>query len=305
MISETSASQFKLAESANISMKKVCLFNYAEMANFHGYRIETFDPLAYFPKGAHWSLSELISWGDVGYNHRRALTAGVAGVDRLYRERNPNYMRMLGDFIDRFRDFDLIVMSTYNFIHPEVLIRELKKPIKVLGFIDDPYSTYMRGIPYLWAFDAAFFISPGYIDDLTFDEAIKRWGGKPAMWWPLVPFPYSKPEQDNEDFFRKRDVDLVYVGNPSASKVERLIRLKSHFRDRMKIHGRWPFKGYLGFIRGLLGKHIYPYRVTSLTPEIAPSFIGGPRSVSTCMFRNILMRRATCGCMKLQLTACS
>lgn len=248
-------------------MKNVCLFNFPDMPNFHGYRIETFDPLAYFPKGSHWSLSDLFSWGHVGYDHRRAITAGAAGVDRLYRERNPNYMRMIGDFVDRFRDFDLIVMGTYNFIHPEILTRELKKPIKVMGFIDDPYSTYIRGIPYLWAFDGAFFISPGYIDDQSFEEAIQRWGDKPAMWWPLVPYPYSRSEKADMEFFQKRDVDVVYVGNPSASKVERLTKLKRHFGKRMRIHGRWPLKGYLGLARVLLGKPIYPHRVTSLAPE--------------------------------------
>lgn len=247
-------------------MKKVCLFNYPEMADFHGYRIETFDPLSYFPKGSHWSLSDLIVWGMNGYYQRRALTASAAGVDRLYRERNPHYMRMLSDFIERFRDFDVIVMSTYNFIHPEVLARELQKPIKVLGFIDDPFTTLRCGIPYLWAFDGAFFISPGYIDDLPFKEAIRRWSAKPAMWWPLVPFPFSLPKKADEVFFRKRDVDVTYVGNPSASKAERLIRLKHHFGERMRIHGRWPLNGYYGLVRGLFpDKRIYPHRVTSLT----------------------------------------
>ncbi|BCX12105.1 MAG: hypothetical protein KatS3mg067_1043 [Thermosynechococcus sp.] len=249
-------------------MKKVCLFNFPPMENFHGYRIESFDPLSYFPKGARWSLMDLIIWGLNGWDQRRSLfDFGAAGVDRLYRERNPHYMRMVGDFIDRFRDFDLIVMSTYNFIHPEVLVRELKKPVKVLGFIDDPLSTYLRGIPYLWAFDGAFFISPGYIDDLLFEDAIRRWTDKPATWWPLVPFPYQRPANADETFFRNRDVDIVYVGNPSASKVERLIRLKRHFGARLRVHGRWPFKGYAGFVRGLFGKPVYPHRVTSLTGE--------------------------------------
>lgn len=248
-------------------MKKVCLFNYPPMENFRGYRIETFDPLSYFPTGSRWTLTDLFTWGLNGWDQRRALTAGAAGVDRLYRERNPHYLRMVGDFIDRFRDFDLIVMSSYNFIHPELLVRELKKPVKVLGFIDDPLSTYLRGIPYLWAFDGAFFISPSYIDDLTFDRAIDRWCGKPATWWPLVPFPYQRPERADEDFFRDRDVDVVYVGNPSASKVDRLLALKRHFGPRLRVHGRWPFKGYVGYVRGLFGKPVYPYRVTSLSSE--------------------------------------
>ncbi|MEW5781112.1 MAG: glycosyltransferase family protein [Pseudomonadota bacterium] len=248
-------------------MKKVCLFNFPPMENFHGYRIESFDPLSYFPKGSRWPLTDLILWGLNGWDQRRALTAGAAGVDRLYRERNPHYMRMVDDFVDRFRDFDLIVMSTYNFIHPEILVRELKKPVKVLGFIDDPLSTYLRGIPYLWAFDGAFFISPSYIDNLLFDKAMERWGGKPATWWPLVPFPYQRPKHADEAFFSDRDVDVVYVGNPSASKVERLIRLKRHFGHRLRVHGRWPFNGYLGFVRGLFGKPVYPHRVRSLTVE--------------------------------------
>lgn len=248
-------------------MKKVCLFNYPSLADFHGYQLDTFDPLSYFSKGARRSYAELVKSGLEGWDRRRALTAGAAGVDRLYRERDPDYMRMIGDFVDRFRDYDLIVMSTFNFVHPEVLVRELKNPIKVLGFIDDPLSTYTRGIPYLWAFDGAFFISPSYIDNLPFDAAINRWGGKPVTWWPLVPFPYQRPERSDEAFFRDRDVDIVYVGNPSASKVDRLIGLKRHFGSRLRVHGRWPFKGYVGYVRGLLGKPIYPHRVSSLSPE--------------------------------------
>lgn len=244
-------------------MKRVCLFNYPAMPDFHGYRIETFDPLAYFPKGSQWTLSDLLHWGHVGFDHRRAITAGAAGIDRLYREGDGNYMRMVGDFVDRFRDFDLIVMSTYNFVHPEVLVQELRKPIKILGFIDDPYSTYLRGIPYLWAFDGAFYISPSYNEHSLFHEALENWGCANHRWWPLVSFPFDRPDM-SERFFAQRDLDLIYVGNPSKSKVERLIRFKKHFGDRFRVHGRWPFKGYLGFVRGLLGKPVYPYRVTSL-----------------------------------------
>lgn len=247
-------------------MKRVCLFNYPPMDDFHGYRLETFDPFPYFSEEPRWGFNDFLHWGHAGYDKRRAITAGAAGVDRLYRDRDPAYMRMLGDFIDRFRDFDVIVMSSFNFIHPEVLATELKKPIKVLGFIDDPYSTYTRGIPYLWAFDGAFFISPSYIDDVPFGEAIARWGNKPATWWPLVPFPFQRPDSADEAFFRNRDAEVVYVGNPSATKVERLIQLKRHFGERLHVHGRWPFKGYVGFVRGVLGKPIYPHRVTSLSP---------------------------------------
>src|ERR1017187_7522631 len=123
-------------------MKNVCLFNYPPMDDCFGYRLETFDPMRYFEKDAHWPLIDALSWGRNGYYKRRAIAIRAAGVDKLYRERDPAYMKMIGDFVDKFRHFDLIVMSTYNFIHPEILARELSKPIKVLGFIDDPTSPY-------------------------------------------------------------------------------------------------------------------------------------------------------------------
>src|SRR5262249_4336000 len=157
--------------------------------------------------------------------------------------------------------------ATFNFLHPEVLHRLLPKPTKILGFVDDPHSTYLRGIPYLWAFDGAFFISPGYMDELHFSEAISRWTAKPTRWWPLVPRPFQRPTSSGDQFFAQRDIDVVYVGNPTGSKTDRLIQFKRHFGDRIRIHGRWRFRGWFGVARGLLGKPIYPGRITSLSNE--------------------------------------
>jgi hypothetical protein len=213
------------------------------MTNVGGYDIETFDPLGYFPKKSSWSLGDFINEGRNGYYHRRAVVLGASGVDRLYRERNGNYMRMAQDFVERFRHFDVIIMSTYNFLHPEILHRELARPTKILGFIDDPHSTYLRGIPYLWAFDGAFYISPSYIDGLAFADALARWTNKPTMWWPLVPFAFDQPVSSDAAFFRERDIELVYIGNPTGTKMERLIRLRRHFGNRLRIHGRWRLKG--------------------------------------------------------------
>lgn len=44
-------------------MKRVCLFDFPPTDDFHGYRIESFDPLAYFPKTSRWLPSDLIVWG--------------------------------------------------------------------------------------------------------------------------------------------------------------------------------------------------------------------------------------------------
>jgi spore maturation protein CgeB len=85
------------------------------------------------------------------------------------------------------------------------------------------------------------------------------------MWWPLVPSEFDRPSASDRAFFSDRDVDLVYVGNPTGSKMDRLILLKRHFGDRLRIHGRWHLKGYLGIARGLLGMPVFPGRISSLT----------------------------------------
>jgi spore maturation protein CgeB len=178
----------------------------------------------------------------------------------MYRDRDPRYMRAVGEFVDRFRDHDLVVMATYNFLHPEILVNELKKPIKVLGFVDDPYSTYVRGVPYLWAFDGAFYVSPSYDERTLMPEALERWGCDRHYWYPIA-LKADKAEPTAE-FFGDRSVDLVYVG---AAKVDRLAELKKHFGSRFVVHGRWAHKGYFGYTRALAGRPLYPSRVTPIT----------------------------------------
>jgi hypothetical protein len=250
-------------------MFNVCLFNPPEKKfDINDCHVETFDPMAYFDGANSFTTRDFIAGGLNGYIKRRALIH-AEGVDRLFRDRDPAYMRMIRDFLDRFHDFDLVVMGTYNFIHPEILIHELRKPIKILGFVDDPHSTYVRGIPYLWAFDGAFYISPSYDERFLFDEALKIWGCEHTYWWPLTQ-PFPLPER-GEEFFVNRSKDVVYVGNPTLTKIDRLIDLKKHFDRRLHIHGRWRAHGYYGLLRGLLGQRIYWNRVTSLTSEARAS----------------------------------
>lgn len=245
-------------------MKRVCLLNFPPLGDFHGYHIETFDHLSYFGKYEHSGWDELVRGGANAFFKQRGMQNNAETVDRLYREREPSYMRMMRDFVDRFHDFDLIIMAHNNFLHPEILFHELKKPIKVLGFIDDPYSTYIRGIPYLWAYDGAFHISPSYDERTLFEEALEKWGCNHHLWWPLVFFP-SEYREPTQEFFENRYVDMAYVGNPTLGKVDRLIKLKRHFSTRFEVYGRWRFNGYAGIVRGMFGKPIYWHRVRSIS----------------------------------------
>lgn len=239
-------------------MKRVCYFNSpATAGEFAGYELSTLDPLPYFTRAAPF-------WRRRRVRARLAALLSAQGVDALYRERDPDYMRFVGDFVDAYRSASLLIMATYNPIHPEVLQRELPLPTKVLGFIDDPYSTYVRGIPYLWAFDGAFFTSPGYNLNHRFADALHGFGCKALHWFPLVTSPHPAVEAD-ERFFHERDIDLFYVGGSYGNKTTRLAQLKRHFGSRLRVHGRWAYGGHAGWLRGLAGKPIYPYRVTPLS----------------------------------------
>lgn len=185
-------------------------------------------------------------------------------------------------------------MLNYNFIHPEILYK-LKKPIKVLGFADDPYSTYIRGIPYLWAFDAAFYTSPGYSNNIDFSTGINRWTEIPTMWWPLVTSKFDRPSIPSDDFFKNRNIDLVYVGNYCGPKLERLIRLKKHFGERLRVHGHWPLNGYIGIARALKGRPLYPHRVTALSASARTSLYWNTK---ICINMHVSDSPSECGNMR-------
>ncbi len=251
-------------------MAKICLFYWHKAGSIDGHQVEQFDPNEHFRARDVLELRDLLSDGWNGYSKRRAMLSG-AGIDKLYRSRDPTYLRMADEFVERFRDFDLIVLA-YNFIHPDILVSALAKPIKILGFIDDPYSTYQRGISFLWAFDGAFYISPSYNECWLFTEALRRWGCTNSHWWPLTQ-PLDLPLRSQE-YFERRDVDLVYVGNPHPNKLGRLAELKRKFGDRFRVHGRWRMAGMAGWTGLISGKPVYWRRVTSLSQAERCSLYG-------------------------------
>jgi hypothetical protein len=239
------------------------------MEDFHGYSIDSLDPGPYF---AHGNSAR----GGAKFLYE------AKWIDEMYRDRNPSYMRFIGDFVDKFKNADLLITATYNPIHPEVLSRDLRKPIKVLGFIDEPGSTYIRGIPYLWAFDGAFYITPSFNERSLFADALERWGCDQSYWYPQVPprlnardtadiWPLVAPRAEalrrGDGFFRERDIDLIYVGQQYGPKVDRLTKLKNRFGSRFKVYGRWPLAGYGGFARWLKGKPALWTRVRAISDE--------------------------------------
>ncbi len=230
---------------------KVLLFrDFPKQISLPGYDIRISDPFAKVEPSRHFNIAEFISGGRDNYFFRSRLYS-AAGVDRLYRQRDPLYMRLVEEFVEDARDRDILILANYNPIHPEILANELRKPIKILGFVDDPFSSYVRGTPYLWAFDGAFYISPSYDERNLFKDKMLAWGVRNSVWWPLVPHPFTHLEP-TERFFRARDIDLLYVGKPYGAKIDRLTQIRRRFGKRFRIVGQWPLRGYFGLVRGVL-----------------------------------------------------
>lgn len=184
-------------------------------------------------------------------------------VDELYRERDQTYLRDMEALIAILEPYDILIFSTYCPIHPEIISRRLSSKIKVLGFTDDPHSTYERGIPFLWAFDAAYYISPGYSPTKGFESFMQDVGMAKATWLPLAQ-PIDYPELTYHQIL-DRKVTVSYVGCPTGSKVDRLRELSQAFGKDLALYGRWRMKGYFGYFRPFVGEKVFPRRVRSIS----------------------------------------
>ena len=247
-------------------IKKVCFFKGVGKSIIGNYQVERFSDVNFFPS--------LTSFEKFNIGIRRLFNQNIQNpqrgilfaeeVHRHWLKQTPWYIELVEYFKETYSEYDAVIMSTYCPIHPEV-IASMKKPIKVLGFIDEPNSTYIRGVPYLWAFDGAFYISPSYDDFNSMSDQLTSWGCSDSYFWPLCAT--HNRFSSEPSFFENRSVDIAYVGNYYGTKVDRLIKLKKHFGSRMALHGRWPLKGSIGITRPLIGKPIFPYIVHSLTKD--------------------------------------
>jgi len=245
--------------------KKVVFFDFPYQGRVGDYEIVSFDPRKYFSGGDHFDWNELITSGLNGFLKHRGIALHAEILDQLYRDRDPAYFRLLRDFADLHGDADIILMAQYNFLHPDFLFHELKHATKILGFIDDPFSTYRSGIPYLWAFDGAFYISPSYDERTLFPDALDRWGCHSYYWWPLVTQRFIRPPDVGDGLFSQRDVDLIYIGKGNRWKIQRLTKLLNRYKNRFIVHGSWRVRGYVGILRSLIGKPAFVRRVTSIS----------------------------------------
>jgi glycosyltransferase involved in cell wall biosynthesis len=189
-------------------------------------------------------------------------------VDNLWRSGDHRMNKMLEAFLRVNADADVIFCAPSNPFPPEWLYQHFAGRARlVLGCIDDPVVTYRRTIPTAWCFDGAFYVSPSYTEQLTMSEALSLWGCPRSFWWPLC-YAHAGDEQHRrrvESSWRTRTAGVIYVGNLYRGKYVRLAAAKALLGDPLSIHGRWPLKGYAGYLASLKGLPVLPYRVTPLS----------------------------------------
>lgn len=222
----------------------------------NNYRIHYFNPFKYYPSKSF---------------------TDIQNVENLYRSNDRPYKELLQSFYDTYKDVDVIVANWVNPFHPEWLFMNFPDAIKIYGCIDDPVTTYKRTAASIWAFDGAFYVSPGYDDCFYMDEILKAMG-VPSFWWPMS---YGRITNEHvmrvRESFKSKTKSIVYIGNLYGPKFERLVKFKKAFGKDFSIYGRWPLAGFGGMLLGpfrFFGKLggsqkscFFPYRVRSITEQ--------------------------------------
>jgi spore maturation protein CgeB len=99
-------------------------------------------------------------------------------------------------------------------------------------------------MPYSYAFDHIFTVTPSYNSKVSMPDQFKKWGAKNASYVPLgaISSQFQNLEQDFI-FNRTRQNELVFVGSSTTlERNEKLFEIKKHFKNRFVLRGQWGWK---------------------------------------------------------------
>ncbi|SNY15309.1 Spore maturation protein CgeB [Orenia metallireducens] len=188
-------------------------------------------------------------------------------LDELYRNKNSKLMKMYSDFKKIAKDYDIVISTTYNVLHPDFLFDNLKNvTYLILAEIDGPMSSYIRTVPYVHGFDFAYSISPicnseGY----SFPQRLKDWGVNDSAWVPILNVAENKDLSIENIHDKERNIDLIYIGNASTKKLPNLRMLKKEFKNKFKLYGRFKYFGYEGLLKSIYFKQpLFYWRISSI-----------------------------------------
>jgi spore maturation protein CgeB len=166
-------------------------------------------------------------------------------LDVEYRHKEHGLTKLYNKVTSLIKDFDIFFVLDVNVYHPDFL--EKLSIYKAFYSFDDPDASFLRSMPYAYAFDHIFTVTPFYNSEVTMPDQFIKWGAKNATFIPLGAISSQFITLDeNVIFNRNRSVDMVFVG--SSTTIERnnkLFALKNHFKHQFQIYGQWHWKNNL------------------------------------------------------------
>lgn len=187
---------------------------------------------------------------------------------RLYEDNDPKLINLYNKISQLAESYDVFIVTQSHVYLPE-FIKTLNNIYTVFYSGDDPDSSEICSKPYVEYYDHIFAAGLNFDEKRKITDQFLEWGAKKADWWPLG---FRGDTYNNnlkiEDFYnKKRDIDLVFIGNITDNRLDRIIQLKRSF-PQMKIYSRIflnkflkiPINAYLSFkSRQIFGGQYLPH----------------------------------------------
>jgi spore maturation protein CgeB len=166
-------------------------------------------------------------------------------LDEAYRRKESGLMKLYSYVESIIGEFDAFIVLDVNVFHPDFL--EKLSVYKAYYSFDDPDASFLRVMPYAYAFDHVFTVTPIYNSERTMPDQFKKWGVRFATFLPLGAISSQFRTIDESFVFsQKRPVELVFVGTATtAERNAKLFQVKKHFKNRFAIYGHWHWKANL------------------------------------------------------------
>lgn len=163
--------------------------------------------------------------------------------EKFFNENREGYEKIYQWILDYLQENEIhtcIFFGNVIWWHMDFLNVLKKHSIACSYIVDDDVEEVANRIsrPYVKYFDWAFCGSVYYKDEKTFmKDKYLEWWAKRAAFVPLW-FCFDKYVPNKAPDFDNRTTDLIYVWWVYFKKVIRIMKLKKHFWDRMKIYWR-------------------------------------------------------------------
>jgi glycosyltransferase involved in cell wall biosynthesis len=157
-----------------------------------------------------------------------------------YRAKDKRMLSFYEYIFESCKQYDVLLVNHENVYHPDFIKHLSQIVYTVLYTGDDPESSYLCSVPYVWAFDHVLCYGVYYNETTKMTDKLIEWGAKRST---LRPYGYEFYTHDEniaeKDLFSiDRDIDVIYVGGP-YDKISRLKKLKKALGRKLKIYGNW------------------------------------------------------------------